>query len=118
MACRSDTEHTPYQRNTSNTTGSLHMQAVMLSLRPRLSRFAAQCLTVAALSVASFTYGGLLGAFFLAMLVPRAIQRDAIVGMTVGIGIDTRALFGEPVTILGLTLALRPAPPPVSRYQP
>lgn len=40
---------------------------------------------VIALSIASFTYGGLLGGFFLAMLWPRAIQRDAILGMGVGI---------------------------------
>jgi Na+/proline symporter len=40
---------------------------------------------VIALSIASFTYGGLLGGFFLAMLWPRAIQRDAILGMAVGI---------------------------------
>lgn len=40
---------------------------------------------VIALSVASFTYGGLLGGFFLAMLWRRAIERDAIVGMAVGI---------------------------------
>ena len=46
---------TPHKRHTSNITGSLHMQAVMLSLRPRLSRLAAQCLTVAALSVASIS---------------------------------------------------------------
>jgi SSS family solute:Na+ symporter len=40
---------------------------------------------VIALSIASFTYGGLLGGFFLAMLWPRAVQRDAILGMAVGI---------------------------------
>lgn len=40
---------------------------------------------VIALSIASFTYGGLLGGFFLAMLWPRATQRDAILGMGVGI---------------------------------
>ncbi len=48
-----------------------------------------------ALSVASFTYGGLLGAFFLAMLVPRAIQRDAILGMTVGIGTMSFIVFAK-----------------------
>lgn len=40
---------------------------------------------VVALSIASFTYGGLLGGFFLAMLWKRANQRDAIIGMSVGI---------------------------------
>jgi solute:Na+ symporter, SSS family len=40
---------------------------------------------VVALSIASFTYGGLLGGFFLGLLWRRAIQRDALVGMGVGI---------------------------------
>ncbi len=40
---------------------------------------------VVALSIASFTYGGLLGGFFLGIFWPRAIQRDAILGMSVGI---------------------------------
>jgi SSS family solute:Na+ symporter len=40
---------------------------------------------VIALSIASFTYGGLLGGFFLAILWRRATERDAIVGMAVGI---------------------------------
>ena len=40
---------------------------------------------IVALGIASFTYGGLLGGFFLAILWRRAIQRDALVGMSVGI---------------------------------
>jgi len=40
---------------------------------------------VIALSIASFTYGGLLGGFFLGLFWPRATQRDAITGMSVGI---------------------------------
>jgi len=40
-----------------------------------------------ALSIASFTYGGLLGGFFLGIFWKRARQRDAIVGMSVGIGV-------------------------------
>jgi len=40
---------------------------------------------VIALSIASFTYGALLGGFFLGIFVPRARQRDAIVGMSVGL---------------------------------
>ncbi len=40
---------------------------------------------VAALSIASFTYGALLGGFFLGIFWPRARQRDAILGMFVGI---------------------------------
>jgi len=48
---------------------------------------------VIALSTASFTYGGLLGGFFLAMLWPRAIQRDAILGMAVGIAVMSVVVF-------------------------
>jgi solute:Na+ symporter, SSS family len=40
---------------------------------------------VIALSIASFTYGGLLGGFFLGIFWRRARQRDAILGMSVGI---------------------------------
>jgi solute:Na+ symporter, SSS family len=40
---------------------------------------------IVALSIASFTYGALLGGFFLGMLWRRANQRDAITGMAVGI---------------------------------
>lgn len=48
---------------------------------------------VVALSVASFTYGGLLGGFFLAMLWKRAIQRDAITGMATGIAAMSVIVF-------------------------
>jgi SSS family transporter len=40
---------------------------------------------VIALSIASFTYGGLLGGFFLGILSRRARQSDAILGMSIGI---------------------------------
>jgi solute:Na+ symporter, SSS family len=46
-----------------------------------------------ALSIASFTYGGLLGAFFLGMVVRRARQRDAILGMSVGITVMSVVVF-------------------------
>jgi SSS family transporter len=51
-----------------------------------------------ALSVASFTYGGLLGAYLLALLVPRARQRDAILGMTVGISVMSVVVFAAPLS--------------------
>jgi len=51
-----------------------------------------------ALSIASFTYGGLLGAFFLGMLVRRARQRDAIVGMAVGISVMSAVVFATPLS--------------------
>ncbi|HET9424065.1 MAG TPA: sodium:solute symporter [Gemmatimonadaceae bacterium] len=53
---------------------------------------------VVALSVASFTYGGLLGGFFLGMLWRRAIQRDAILGMAVGIAAMTLVVFARPLS--------------------
>jgi SSS family transporter len=52
---------------------------------------------VVALSIASFTYGGLLGGFFLGMLWRRAIQRDAIVGMAVGIAAMTFVVFARQI---------------------
>ena len=50
---------------------------------------------VIALSIASFTYGGLLGAFFLGILWRRAVQRDAILGMAVGIAVMTFIVFAR-----------------------
>jgi SSS family solute:Na+ symporter len=40
---------------------------------------------IVALSIASFTYGGLLGGFFLAVLWKRATQLHALIGMSTGI---------------------------------
>lgn len=40
---------------------------------------------VVALAIASFTYGGLLGSFFLGILWRRAVQRDMIVGLSAGL---------------------------------
>jgi SSS family transporter len=50
---------------------------------------------VLALSIASFTYGGLLGGFFLGLLWRRAIQRDALLGMAVGIFCMTLVVFAN-----------------------
>ena len=52
---------------------------------------------VVALSIASFTYGGLLGGFFLGMLWRRAEQRDAIRGMALGILAMTFVVFAKPI---------------------
>ncbi|MBX6332586.1 MAG: sodium/solute symporter [Gemmatimonadaceae bacterium] len=52
---------------------------------------------VVALSIASFTYGGLLGGFFLGILWKRAIQRDAILGMSVGIGVMAFIVFAKQI---------------------
>jgi solute:Na+ symporter, SSS family len=59
------------------------------------------------LAIASFTYGGLLGGFFLAILNRRANQRDAIVAVAMGMLIMSGIVFGRwyaPVfTAIGLS---------------
>jgi solute:Na+ symporter, SSS family len=50
---------------------------------------------VIALAIASFTYGGLLGGFSLALLWPRANQRDAITGMSVAIAMMAVVVFSK-----------------------
>jgi SSS family transporter len=52
---------------------------------------------VVALSIASFTYGGLLGGFFLAIFWRRAEQRDAVTGMAVGIAVMTVVVFAKQI---------------------
>ncbi|HEY9515595.1 MAG TPA: sodium:solute symporter [Gemmatimonadaceae bacterium] len=60
---------------------------------------------IVALSIASFTYGGLLGGFGLALLWRRAIQRDAITGMSVGIAAMTFVVFAKPLAAAYPSLA-------------
>lgn len=52
---------------------------------------------VIALSIASFTQGGLLGGFFLGLFWSRAIQRDAILGMSVGISCMAFIVFAKQI---------------------
>lgn len=52
---------------------------------------------VVALSIASFTYGALLGGFFLGVMWNRAIQRDAIIGMSVGLVVMSFVVFARPL---------------------
>jgi SSS family transporter len=54
--------------------------AILFQLAPRDT-----AVVVVALSIASFTYGGLLGGFLLGVLSKRARQSDAILGMSVAI---------------------------------
>ena len=65
---------------------------------------------VVALGIASFTYGGLLGGFFLGIFWRRAIQRDAITGMSVGIFCMAFIVFAKPLSALlpGLAPSLKP----------
>lgn len=53
---------------------------------------------VVALGIASFTYGGLLGGFFLGILWRRALQRDAILGMSVAITTMAFIVFAKPIS--------------------
>ena len=60
---------------------------------------------VIALSIASFTYGGLLGGFYLAILWKRARQADAIFGMSVGIAVMAFVVFAKPIAAAYPSLA-------------
>jgi Na+/proline symporter len=52
---------------------------------------------VVALGIASFTYGGLLGGFFLGIFWRRAVQRDAILGMSIAIATMAFIVFAKPL---------------------
>jgi Na+/proline symporter len=54
---------------------------------------------VIALSIASFTYGGLLGVFFLGNFWARARQRDAIIGLSVGLTVMTFVVFARQLSL-------------------
>ncbi|MDB4908262.1 MAG: putative sodium/solute symporter [Gemmatimonadetes bacterium] len=60
---------------------------------------------VVALSIASFTYGGLLGGFFLGIFWKRARQRDAIAGMAVGITAMSFIVFAKQMIAVVPSLA-------------
>ncbi|HUK64560.1 MAG TPA: sodium:solute symporter [Dongiaceae bacterium] len=60
---------------------------------------------VVALGIASFTYGGLLGGFFLGILWSRATQRDAIIGMSTGITVMAAVVFARPLAAAVPSLA-------------
>ncbi|HEY0777569.1 MAG TPA: sodium:solute symporter [Gemmatirosa sp.] len=65
---------------------------------------------VVALGIASFTYGGLLGGFFLGVFWARAIQRDAILGMSVGIAAMAFIVFAKQIGVVVPALAAPLAP--------
>ena len=64
---------------------------------------------VIALAIASFTYGGLLGGFFLALFWKRAITRDALTGMATAIAIMAVIVFANPLLAWATTHGLRDA---------
>ena len=53
---------------------------------------------VIALGIASFTWGGLLGVFFLGNFWPRATQRDALWGLSIGIIVMAFVVFAARIT--------------------
>ena len=65
---------------------------------------------IVALGIASFTYGGLLGGFFLGIFWRRAIQRDAILGMSVAIATMAFIVFARPISTAFPSLASTLAP--------
>ena len=67
-------------------------------------------MVVIALGIASFTQGALLGGFFLGIFVARAIQRDAILGMSVAIFVMAFIVFARQVSgwVPGLAESLGP----------
>jgi SSS family solute:Na+ symporter len=65
---------------------------------------------VIALGIASFTYGGLLGGFFLGIFWRRAIQRDAILGMSVAIATMAFIVFAGPISAAYPSMASTLAP--------
>jgi SSS family transporter len=60
---------------------------------------------VVALGIASFTYGGLLGGFALGIFWRRAVQRDAIIGMSVAIATMAFIVFAKPIVAAYPSLA-------------
>jgi solute:Na+ symporter, SSS family len=50
---------------------------------------------ILALSIASFTYGAMLGPFFLGILWRRAVQRDALAGMVTGLIVMSLVVFAR-----------------------
>lgn len=60
---------------------------------------------VVALAIASFTYGGLLGTFFLGNFWRRATQRDAITGLTIGIAAMAFVVFARQLSAAYPSLA-------------
>lgn len=86
---------------------------VVLLIAALLYREQGTPVVVVALSIASFTYGALLGGFFLGILWRRAIQRDAITGMATGLAVMSVVVFAKQFALL--VPAAAPWLMPVSR---
>lgn len=86
---------------------------IALTLGALLFRQQGTPAVIVALGIASFTYGGLLGGFFLGIFWKRAIQRDAIFGMSVGILAMSVIVFAKQVS--GWMPDLAPSLAPVAK---
>ena len=86
---------------------------VLLTIGALMFRQQGTPVVVLALSIASFTYGGMLGGFFLGIFWRRAVQRDAILGMSVGILAMAFVVFAK--QMIALVPALAGPLGPVSR---
>ncbi|MDQ6738719.1 MAG: sodium:solute symporter [Gemmatimonadota bacterium] len=78
---------------------------VLLLIIALLYRQQGTPVVIVALSIASFTYGALLGGFALGILWKRARQRDAITGMAVGIAVMSVIVFAKQLSAFWPALA-------------
>ena len=72
---------------------------VVLTLGALLFKEQGTPVVVVALSIASFTYGALLGGFFLGIFVARARQFDAIAGMSVALVVMAVIVFAKQIIL-------------------
>ena len=70
---------------------------IVLTLGALLFKEQGTPVVVVALGIASFTYGALLGGFFLGLFVRRARQRDAITGMSLAIAVMAFIVFAKQI---------------------
>ena len=70
---------------------------VILTIAALLFKEQGTSAVIVALGIASFTYGALLGGFFLGIFVKRARQRDAIAGMSVAIFVMALIVFAKQI---------------------
>ena len=78
---------------------------VLLLIIALLYRQQGTPVVIVALSIASFTYGALLGGFALGVLWGRAQQRDAITGMAIGILVMSVIVFAKQLSTHWAALA-------------
>jgi Na+/proline symporter len=93
-------------RSLKMAKGFTLMWGIVLLVAALLYRQQGTPVVVVALTIASFTYGALLGGFFLGILWRRAIQRDALTGMAVGIVVMALVVFAKSLSVWIPSLAL------------